>query len=114
MRADLDNPIWAALSSKNADLGLGNERAKLFNAEVAPFAGLSTYSPENFQELYQLPEPGQVVVLFFPGAELDIHPFELVVKVPGYQMVFEGAEPPLEHDLTRLTEQVVPDMLALT
>lgn len=116
MNVILDNPIWFALNSVNAHLGSGNDNVKLFDAAVAPFAGLSVYAPGNFKQLFDLVSPDQVVVLFYPEADLDPAPFNVVVKVPGYQMVFEGKEPEAisGEELVRLTEKDLEEMLALT
>ena len=58
-------------------------------------------------------EQDQVMVLFYPGGQLDISPFELVVKVQGFQMVFQGdAQDCLVSDrLAKLTMEDVPRSL---
>jgi len=112
----LTNPIWSALVSDNAALGTGNDQVMIFDADVAPFAGLASDTPENFQTLYELVEEGRTVVLFSPKQELDTSPFEHVLKVSGYQMVFEAELPDLdpESNVIRLDENNIPGMLALT
>lgn len=115
-KAILDNPIWSALLSDNYAFGSGTDEVKLFDPEIAPFAGLNADTPENFRTLFNLTEASRTVVLFSPKPDLLTFPFEAVDKVPGYQMVFE-AEPPvdgLEDDLDHLSENDVPAMLALT
>ncbi|MDR6781882.1 ribosomal protein S18 acetylase RimI-like enzyme [Pedobacter africanus] len=116
MNVILDNPIWFALNSVNAHLGSGNDSVKLFNTDVAPFAGLNAYTPGNFQQLFELVQPDQVAVLFYPKEDLDPAPFDVVAKVPGYQMVFEGKEPEAVpgEGLVHLTEKDVEEMLSLT
>lgn len=112
----LANPIWFALDSENEALGKGNDDAKRFDPQVAPFAGLKDYNPDNFDKLAELVAQDQVVVLFYPEAQLDILPFELVVKVPGFQMVFEGDARDLKISdrLTKLNTADVSQMLTLT
>lgn len=86
----LNNPIWSALISDNTGLGSGTDVVRLFDAEIAPFAGLKADTRENFLTLFNLVEEERVVVLFSPKLDLDISPFEFAVPIPGYQMVFEG------------------------
>jgi ribosomal protein S18 acetylase RimI-like enzyme len=116
MNVILDNPIWFALNSVNTHLGRGSDSVKLFNTDVAPFAGLVAYTPGNFQQLFKLVQPDQVVVLFYPKEDLDPAPFNVVAKVAGYQMVFEGKEPEAVpgDDPVHLTEKDVEEMLSLT
>lgn len=112
----LANPIWHALAADNADLGSGTDQVRLFDSDVAPFAGLKADTPENFRTLSDLVEEERVVVLFSPVPDLDPLPFETIVKMPGYQMVFEGELPVsgFENDLRLLTEKDIPAMLELT
>lgn len=112
----LTNPIWSALTSDNASLGTGTDQVRLFDSDVAPFAGLASDTSENFQALFDLVENGRTIVLFSPKQEMDSLPFEAVVKVPGYQMVFEAELPNAdpESSLVPLTEKNIPKMLALT
>lgn len=112
----LNNPIWSALISDNTGLGSGTDVVRLFDAEIAPFAGLKADTRENFLTLFNLVEEERVVVLFSPKLDLDISPFEFAVPIPGYQMVFEGelAEAGLDEDCVILREKYVPEMLELT
>lgn len=112
----LNSPIWSALVSDNAELGSGTDVVKLFDAEIAPFAGLKADTRENFLMLFDLVEEERVVVLFSPKLDLDTSPFESAVPIPGYQMVFEGelADANFDEDCVLLTEKFVPEMLELT
>lgn len=112
----LDNPIWSALMSENSAFGSGTDCGRLFDSDIAPFAGLISDTSGNFRELFDLADQERVVVLFSPKPDLDPFPFETVVKVPGYQMVFEPELPDgiLESDLVPLGEKDIPAMLALT
>jgi len=116
MNAHLDNPIWSALNSDCKQLGTGTEVAKYFHPDVAPFGAVSADTFENFQVLYDLISPEQVVVLFSPKDQLDPAPLTIINKVPGIQMVFEGdvAHSVLESQVVPLTEKDIPQMLAIT
>ncbi len=59
----LDNPIWTALNSKQAHLGLHNELACRYHPDVAPFGAMESESPEGWLALSQLLLPGQQVAL---------------------------------------------------
>jgi len=50
--------------SDNADLGSGTDVVRIFDAEIAPFAGFKTEARENFQTLFDLVEEERVVVHF--------------------------------------------------
>ena len=54
MEHPLDNPIYNALISNNKYLSNGNEQAKHFADDVAPFVGLKDNSDDDFQQLYEL------------------------------------------------------------
>lgn len=116
MEVILNNPIWHALASDQSALGDGNTEVNFFLPEVAPFAGLREYNPDNFQLLFDLLDAERVVVLFSPVADLDPLPWNILVKVPGYQMVFEGevTDEPEETGLVSLRQEHVGQMLALT
>jgi ribosomal protein S18 acetylase RimI-like enzyme len=116
MTAILDNPIWFALSSEQASLGWGNRDVRYFDGEVAPFGGLREYTAENFRLLFDLVPNGRVVVLFSPDSDLDCSPWDIQVKMPGYQMIFEGSVPKQDEriEVVTLQKHNVPQMLALT
>ena len=112
----LDNPIWSDLTSDNQHLGTGTDKAKYFLSDVAPFAAVQEDTFENFQTLSDLSAEGQVVVLFSPKDKLDPTPLSIIDKIPGIQMIFEGEvdKSVLGEEVSLLTDQDVPEMLALT
>jgi ribosomal protein S18 acetylase RimI-like enzyme len=116
MENELDNPAWNALISGNSNLSFGNEQVKYFDSEVSPFAAFSENSAENFQLLYELIPEGRVM-LFIAPVEIEIpSPWKVLNCIKGKQMVCdiqtEQSEPSLK--LTPLTEEHIPQMLALT
>ncbi|REE23673.1 putative GNAT family acetyltransferase [Paraburkholderia sp. BL27I4N3] len=52
--ADLDRPIWAALTTKQTHLGYGDALARRYHLDVAPFAALASETPAAYQALLQL------------------------------------------------------------
>ncbi|MFL9902556.1 GNAT family N-acetyltransferase [Paraburkholderia fungorum] len=63
IQADLDRPIWAALTTKQAHLGQGDALARRYHPDVAPFAALASETPAAYQTLRQLLRPHEQVVL---------------------------------------------------
>jgi len=53
-QADLDRPIWTALTTKQAHLGQGDGLARRYHPDVAPFAALASETPAAYQALHQL------------------------------------------------------------
>ncbi|MFL9863598.1 GNAT family N-acetyltransferase [Paraburkholderia fungorum] len=62
-QADLDRPIWTALTTKQAHLGQGDALARRYHPDVAPFAALATETPAAYQALHQLLRPHEQVAL---------------------------------------------------
>ncbi|HTH81291.1 MAG TPA: GNAT family N-acetyltransferase [Mucilaginibacter sp.] len=112
----LNNPGWNALISGNKNFANGGDGAKYFDKDVAPFVGLKDNSAEDFNELHELTQPGEVAIHISP-AERDIPGnWKVLNCVKGLQMIYEGPTAP-DHDAARITPLTiyhVPQMLALT
>lgn len=63
IQADLDRPVWAALTTRQAHLGHGNALARRYHPDVAPFAALASETPAAYRTLHQLLLPHEEVVL---------------------------------------------------
>ena len=63
IQTDLDRPIWAALTTKQAHLGQGDALARRYHPDVAPFAALASETPAAYQALHQLLHPHEQVAL---------------------------------------------------
>jgi len=116
MEHTLDNPIWNALKSGNKDLAEGNQQASYFKRTVAAFAGLESYSAEDFEALYRVsPFDDMPVVLFTPGEITVPVNWEISLKKNITQMVYAKAIPAEETVLhgTALMDKDVPAMIAL-
>ncbi|HWT38098.1 MAG TPA: GNAT family N-acetyltransferase [Paraburkholderia sp.] len=61
--ADLDRPIWTALTTRQAHLGQGNALARRYHSDVAPFAALATETPAAYEALRQLLQPHEQAAL---------------------------------------------------
>ena len=110
----LDNPVWSALSTTHASFAEGDELAKRYPSDVAPFAATGDLSPESYRSLARLLGPGGTAAL-----PLSIMPdvpvgWTLVRRIDSAQMVWNGSvPPPVKHSLEDLDISQVDEMLAL-
>ena len=88
----LNNPVYYALVSGNADMSKGSEQVKFFDLEVSPFAGFSIDYQKGFDELHQLLPKGRRILyatrkgIPVPGG------WSLRGHIPGSQFLFTGKE----------------------
>jgi len=110
----LDNPVWSALSTTQATFAEGDELAKRYPVDIAPFAATRDQSSESYHSLGELLGPGETVAL-----PLDTMPdlpagWTIVRNVNSSQMVWNGsAPPPVKHSVEDLDISRVDEMLAL-
>lgn len=69
----LDNPVWAALTSRHAALALRREHAARYPAQVAPFAGVDPADARALEQLQGLVSAGETVLFVGPAPPLDAH-----------------------------------------
>ena len=111
----LDRPAWAALTTRQSGLAVGDGRALRFDPEHGLFAGAADGSAESLAALAALvPDEGGIATVEAAGA----------VSVPGaqgvthnvWQMVMAGGLAPAaapDFEILDLTEADAPRMLAL-
>ena len=112
----LDNVIWQALTTRQAQFAQGSNGARRFVEEVSPLSGFEQPSDANYEALASLVVPDGKLAVF-----LD-HPYErraawdFVVGAPLLQMVSQrSAGPPTNgHEVLELGAADSPQMLALT
>jgi ribosomal protein S18 acetylase RimI-like enzyme len=111
----LDNPVWNALNTGNANLANGNDNIKYFSKEVSPFSGFKENLPDGFEKLYDL-IPHTRPVGFESLTDIAIPDIWTVLhNVSGLQMVYKGDIVPVdESNLVVLTDEHIPQMLELT
>jgi predicted GNAT family acetyltransferase len=110
----LDNPAWSALSTTHKSFADGDELAKRYPADVAPFGATRDQSSEAYHSLAKLFGPGETAAL--PLAIMPTLPqgWTLVRRVDSAQMVWNGSEPPpVNHRIEDLNISQVDEMLAL-
>lgn len=110
----LDRPAWTALTTRQAYLALGNDRALRFDNDFAMFAAARDDSAESLRALGEiLPESGSTILL--QVGESTVPPGAVAqMTALGVQMVaqqFEPYEP--TNGIERLVERDAPQMRAL-
>ncbi|CAB3806510.1 GNAT family N-acetyltransferase [Paraburkholderia fynbosensis] len=110
----LDNPVWSALTTKQAHLREGNRPACRYHPDIAPFAGVESETEAAFHELGALlPPPEQVALLSLaPLPHMEAMRSERIGVVR--QMVATGDPAGGTNDqVIRLTDLDAADMLEL-
>ncbi|NUO51014.1 MAG: GNAT family N-acetyltransferase [Polyangiaceae bacterium] len=114
MTPDLENPLWASLTTTHRSLALGGERVLRYPADVAPFIAVADAHPVRADELDALLGPGESAFLLAVAPELP-QGFVLEDLGPIVQMVCEAplglrGGPPV----VPLEEEHRPSVLGLT
>lgn len=89
----LDRPIWHALTTRQADLAIGEGSARRFKPDYAPFAAAADDSPESLRALADLIGPADSVMLLQRG-ESPLPPGTSVESAGfGLQLLFDKLPP---------------------
>lgn len=110
----LDNPAWYALTTGNSNLANGNGQVKFFAGDIGPFVGFEENTTENFEQLYQLTDPDRFSVFISPEPVKIYGSWKAVNYIPCLQMIYNGSMAEINADILNLTNEDVPQMLALT
>jgi ribosomal protein S18 acetylase RimI-like enzyme len=94
MAHPLDNPLWASLTSDHRRFARGDERAKRYDADVAPFFAVPDASPSSSDLLDAMIAPGETVLLVGPTPEVPAG-WELESLGEILQMVCESRISPV-------------------
>lgn len=115
IHAGLDRPIWAALTTTQAQLGQGDELARRYHPEVAPFAAVASETPAAFQSLHRLLAPREQVALLSEEPVDPIAALHMSRVGTLHQMVatHHEAAPIDDQDVIQLGRMDVDDMLEL-
>jgi GNAT superfamily N-acetyltransferase len=111
----LDNPIWSALTTKQAHLAYGNGLARRFPSEISPLIGLDAPTPEALASLAEITHTGELTILF-PETNPEFSSDWQIIELNSMpQMVYAHKEVPATNiDYIELTQADVPEMIALT
>jgi predicted GNAT family acetyltransferase len=110
----LDNPVWSALSTTHTSFAEGDDLAKRYPVDVAPFGAIRDQSLESYDSLARLLGPRGTVAI--PLAIMPVLPagWSVVRKIDSAQMVWNVQAPPVvEHSFEELNISHVDEMLAL-
>src|SRR5713226_1228911 len=94
----LDNPAWNALSTTHTSFAEGDNLAKRYPVDVAPFAATLDQSAESYHSLARLLGPEGTAAI--PLATMPVLPagWTVVRNVDSAQMVWNTqTPPPVEH-----------------
>jgi ribosomal protein S18 acetylase RimI-like enzyme len=111
----LDNPIWTALTTKQAPLAHTSALARRFQPEMALLGAVAANTAMAFDSLAQLIQR-ESVTLYFSTPPTLLPGWELVRAVELHQMVQEAAEPAsaelnsANHEVVELTTNDLPEM----
>jgi len=110
----LDNPIWYALTSSQANFAEASELARRFPPEITSLAGFLEATRESYDSLASLVPAGQDVALFLESAPVSPAGWTIIETTPMLQMVHNGCEP-LNYagEAEELNAVDAPQMLAL-
>lgn len=109
----LDNPIWMALTTRQAHFAQGDSWTRRFPPEVTALAGFASERDEAYEELAGLAD-GAPAALFLPSAPALPEGWEQLRQAALLQMVHvSAAQPSSRHEWITLTEVDVPEMVAL-
>jgi ribosomal protein S18 acetylase RimI-like enzyme len=114
----LDNAVWTALTTKQAQLAHTSALARRFQPEMTLLGALAANTAMAFDSLAQLIQRDPVT-LYFPSSPKLAAGWDVVRAVELHQMVQEtAAPPPSEHgnavpEVIELTPADVPEMSAL-
>ncbi|GAB5096611.1 GNAT family N-acetyltransferase [Caballeronia sp. HLA56] len=116
--ADLDRPIWEALTTRHAHLALGDTLVRRYHPDVAPFAALATATPDAYDALHRLLQPGQQVALLSTEPLPSYDALQITRVGILHQMVANIRKAPKatsveKLDVIRLTQADNDDMLDL-
>lgn len=89
----LDNPVWAALNSRQSEFAIGDDRAKRFPKDMSIFAGLAEYDASGFSSLLSLLDVNDSVAVVTPQPIRPSPDLVMSLNSPVVQMV---AEAPIE------------------
>ena len=110
----LDDVVWNALTTRQREFSEGDDRARRYLADVAPFAALRDFSPASVASLLPLASRGHPVAMFTTEPPPSFEQLEVLLAKPLHQMIATRVAPPLQPRATeRLDDSSVADMVAL-
>jgi predicted GNAT family acetyltransferase len=111
----LDNPVWAALTTRHAHLGTGGVLARRYQPDIAPFAAVVSNTAAAWHELHGLMQPGEQVALLALDTIEAVDNLRTEQLGMIHQMVARGRARDSVNDpeMLHLSHLDAPDMLEL-
>jgi ribosomal protein S18 acetylase RimI-like enzyme len=110
----LDNPIWNALTTYQAGLASGNERAKRYPPLVTPLAGMADQDAGAFDSLAAILGAQPMVGLFLDRPAEPPPNWDVLQAHPIRQMIWAGSSvQAASEEITPMTAADVAEMVAL-
>ena len=117
-RHPLDNPIYSALSSRQAHFAHVNGPARRFIPEISSLAGFEEPTRDGYAALAGLVPVGQVVGIMRDDPPQEMAGWSVLHDIPLLQMVFDPEKTKtvdaLKDEFIELTDADSPEMMALT
>ena len=115
----LDNIIWKALTTRQAEFAESFKHARRFMPEVSPLAAFPEPTPEGYKSLARLVSTGETLGLFLEAPYQPQPGWSFIAGAPMPEMVYEADSVPDRHspsepEILELGTADVPDMMALT
>jgi predicted GNAT family acetyltransferase len=119
----LDNIIWKALTTRQAEFAESSSQARRFLPEVSPLAGFREPTTEGYESLAGLVNRGATIGLFLEEAYQPRPGWSLVAGAPMPEMVYESPSGSLsilssphkpDPEIVMLGDADVPEMMELT
>ena len=102
-RGALDNPVWAALTTRQSGLAVGGSLARRYPPEIGPFCAVREPSAQAFAALHQLAGDGGPLILVRTGPLPPLAQFQVRPLGSACQMLAAALEPaPPSMDFVRL------------
>src|SRR5271166_2378081 len=115
----LDNVVWTALTTRQANLSESFDQARRFMPEISMIGGFLEPTPRGYDSLAALLAPGQTVNLALDKPYQPRPGWKLIFGTPMPQMVCDGASVPpslsaSDPEIVELGAADVPEMMGLT
>jgi len=115
----LDNVIWKALTTRQAEFAESFNQARRFMPEISPLAAFREPTPQGYESVAGLLGTRGTVGLFLEEPYQARPGWSFVAGAPMPEMVYEGASVPLDRSssdpqIVELGVADAPEMMALT
>lgn len=115
----LDNVVWSALTTRQANLAESFDQARRFMPEISTIGGFLEPTLRGYESLAALLAPGQTVNLALDEPYQPRPGWKLILGTPMPQMVCDGASDSLpqsssDPEIIEMGASDVPEMMELT